>query len=307
VQGAPTTTSSAVTAARRGSAEGLHELSTVRLLQLLRVADSEAIAAAHAAAEATARAVDALVEVWPRGGRLVYVGTGTSGRIGALDAAECRPTFGIDEERVLAIIAGGAAALSRAVEGAEDDEEAGAAAIADIGTGPDDVVVALSASGATPFTCAALEEAVRRGACGVAVTADRSSRLAGSATIPIIVAVGDEVVDGSTRMKAGTAQKLVCNAISTAAFIRLGRVWGNRMVAVQTGNAKLRRRALAIVEALAGVEAEAARALLEAAGGDLPTALVMGKAGVDRAAAAECLRRAHGNVPQALRLAGGDG
>jgi N-acetylmuramic acid 6-phosphate etherase len=296
-----------VTAAGRGVVEPLHELSTARLLQILQVADAEAVAAAHAAAEATARAVDALVEAWPRGGRLIYVGTGTSGRIGALDAAECRPTFGIEEDRVLAIVAGGAAALARAVEGAEDDEEAGIARIAELDAGPHDVVVALSASGATPFTCAALEEAGRRGCRGVAVTAHPSSRLAAAAAIPIIVAVGDEVVDGSTRMKAGTAQKLVCNAISTAAFIRLGRVWGNRMVAVQAGNAKLRRRALAIVEALAGVEAEAARALLEAAGGDLPTALVMGKAGVDRAAAAECLRRAHGNVPEALRLAGGGG
>ncbi len=292
-----------------GSGRLLHELSTAELLAVLEAADDDALQAAHAAAAPTARVVDAVVRCWPRGGRLIYVGAGTSGRIGALDAAECAPTFGVDEARVRAVIAGGARALTHAVEGAEDSEEAGREAIEELDVGAADVVVALSASGATPFTCAALEEAMRRGATGAAITCSAGSRLAAAARIAVVVAVGREVIDGSTRMKAGTAQKLVCNAISTAAFIRLGRVWGEHMVAVRTSSDKLRLRATAILQKLADCDdEEAAGALLAEAGNDLPTALLMARSGVARPAAQRYLERAHGDVHRALALAlAGDG
>ncbi len=286
-------------------ADHLHELSTADLVEVLQGADRDALAAAHAAAGHIEQAVDAVVACWPKGGRLIYVGAGTSGRIGALDAAECRPTFGIDEDRVRALLAGGTEALARAVEGAEDSEEAGRRAIADADVSDRDVIVGLSASGATPFTCAALEEAAARDAVTVAVTCAAESRLAGAAAIPVVLPVGGEIIEGSTRLKAGTAQKLVCNALSTASFIRLGRVWGRHMVAVRTSNEKLRRRAQGILRQLAGcADDDAARSLLLAAGGDLPTALVMARSGVDRDAALDLLRRAHGNVHRALLLAG---
>lgn len=283
----------------------LHQLATADLLRLLHTADAEALAAAHAAAPHIERVVEALVERWPRGGRLIYVGAGTSGRIGALDAAECGPTFGIAEGRVCAVIAGGERALARAVEGAEDAEEAGVAAMGELDVGELDVVVGLSASGTTPFTCAAVEEAARRGATTAAVTCAAGSRLATAGAITVVLEVGGELIEGSTRMKAGTAQKLVCNAISTASFIRLGRVWDRHMVAVRTSSEKLRRRAVSILQQLAACpDEDAARALLAEAGDDLPTALVMALGGVPRAAATALLERAHGDVHGALVLAG---
>lgn len=282
----------------------LHELPTRDLLRKIQQADAETLAAVHVVAAELERAVEALVARWPRGGRLIYTGAGTSGRIGALDAAECGPTFGIPAGRVRTLIAGGERALAHPAEAAEDSDADGIAGIRALDVGAADVVVGLSASGTTPFTCAALEEAMRRGACGVAVTCTPASRLARAGEIAILLPVGDEVVDGSTRMKAGTAQKMVCNAISTAAFIRLGRVWDRHMVAVRTSSAKLRRRAETILTRLAACDDErAARAMLADAGGDLPTALVMALGGVDREAAGELLGRAHGNVHRALALA----
>jgi N-acetylmuramic acid 6-phosphate etherase len=283
----------------------LHELATADLLRLLRDADDEALAAAHAASEQVERVVEALVERWPRGGRLIYIGAGTSGRIGALDAAECGPTFGVPEGRVFAVLAGGARALAEAVEGAEDSENDGVGAMDSYEVGERDVVVGLSASGSTPFTCAALEAAGRRRAATVAVTCTEDSRLARAAAIAVILRLSGELIEGSTRMKAGTAQKIVCNAISTAAFVRLGRVWGRHMVAVRASSDKLRRRAIDILQHLdACPDGDAARALLAAAGDDLPTALVMALGGVARERAEELLERAHGDVHRALVAAG---
>ena len=286
------------------SGENLHELSTAQLLRELRAADRDAIEAAHAAAGPVGSVVDALVDSWPRGGRLIYVGAGTSGRIGVLDAAECHPTFGVEPSRVTAVLAGGSEALAQAAEGAEDNEDAGREAMAGLGVGAADVVVGLSASGATPFTCAALEESAGRGATTAAVTCGADSRLAQGVAIPIVVEVGREVIEGSTRMKAGTAQKLVCNAISTAAFIRLGHVWGQHMIGVRVSNEKLRKRAEAILQRLGECADEAAaRALLAHADYDLPTALLMARAGLDKDAAERCLEEAHGDIHEALRRA----
>jgi len=286
------------------AAQDLHELSSADLLGVLRAADTEAVAAAHATAPQVEQVVEALVGSWSRGGRMIYVGAGTSGRIGALDAAECGPTFGVEDGRVLAVVAGGIRALAEAVEAAEDSEVDGSAAIDGLDVGAADVVVGLSASGATPFTCAALETARRRGATTAAVVCAAGSRLTRAASVAIVLEVGGEIIEGSTRMKAGTAQKLVCNAISTASFIRLGRVWGRHMVAVRTSSDKLRRRATAILQHLSACADEAAaEALLREADDDLPTALVMALGGVSREAATVFLERAHGDVHQALVLA----
>lgn len=282
----------------------LHELSTAELLTVLQAADAEALAAARAVAPAVEQAIEALVERWPRGGRLIYVGAGTSGRIGALDAAECGPTFGVPADRVVSIIAGGERALSHAVEAAEDAEDDGIESIVALAVGGEDVVVGLSASGSTAFTAAAVEAAARRGAQTVAITCSAGSRLARAAAIAAVLPLGAEVIEGSTRMKAGTAQKLVCNALSTATFIRLGRVWDRHMVAVRTSSDKLRRRAVSILRHLdACADDAAAHEMLSAAGDDLPTALVMALAGASRDLAAELLQRVHGDVHRALLLA----
>lgn len=283
----------------------LHRLATGDLLSLLQQADVEALAAAHAVTAEIEQLVAAIVERWPRGGRLIWVGAGTSGRIGALDAAECSPTFGLPDGRVLALVAGGERALARAVEQAEDSEEGGVAAVDAQAVGEADVVVGLSASGATPFTCAALEEAGRRGAATAAISCTPGSRLVRAAAIVLLLPTGPEIIDGSTRMKAGTAQKLVCNAISTASFVRLGRVWGRHMVAVRTSSDKLRRRAAGILQQLAACpDEDSARRLLQQAGDDLPTALLMARAGVDREAAAALLQRCNGDLHAALQVAG---
>ncbi|MFQ5742701.1 MAG: N-acetylmuramic acid 6-phosphate etherase [Acidobacteriota bacterium] len=281
----------------------LESLSTRELLMTLQRADRQALAAVEVALPAVERAVEALVRSWRRGGRLVYVGAGTSGRLGALDAAECPPTFGVPDERVLSIIAGGPTALLNAQEAAEDDGAAGRAAIDELLIGAADLVVALSASGITAFTCAALERAGQRGATTVAITCHENSRVAELAEIPVVVAVGEEIIDGSTRLKAGTAQKLVCNSLSSAAFIRLGRVCDRYMVAARTSSAKLERRAQAILVALHACDAVEAEQQLEAAGGNLPTALLMARTGIDRAAAERFLQEADDNVPLALREA----
>lgn len=288
-----------------GDGSPLEERSAAELLELLRAADTEALEAVARAGPALARAVDAFAEAWRRGGRLVYVGAGTSGRIGALDAAECPPTFGAPAARVIALVAGGRDALARAVEAAEDDEEAGRRAVTDAGVGEADLVVGLSASGTTPFTCAALEEAATLGAFTVAITGKPRGRLVDAVDLPVVLEVGDEPVEGSTRMKAGTAQKLACNSITTAGFIRLGRVVGRRMVAVQTGSAKLHRRAVEILRSLAGVGAGEAEALLERAGGDLPVALVMAVRGLGAQAARDRLEETGGDVPRAMQATAG--
>ena len=278
----------------------LDELGTRELIEWLDVANEQAVAAVRGAAPAIAAAVDAIVDGWCRGGRLIYAGAGTSGRLGVLDAAECPPTFGTEPGRVDAVLAGGATAMLRAVEGAEDDGEAGAAEADRLGAAPPDVWVGLSASGTTPFTVGVVRRAGERGATTVAVSATRASPLVRAAALPIVVDVGAELVDGSTRLKAGSAQKMVCNALSTAAMIRLGRVRGRSMVGVQPTNRKLRERALAILREQAGLEREDARRALDEAAGDLPTAVVMAEGDVTVEQARELLREAGGSVPEAL-------
>jgi N-acetylmuramic acid 6-phosphate etherase len=249
----------------------LDRLPTARLVARLHAGDREAVRAVGRAVPGIARLADAAAERLARGGRLVYAGAGTSGRLAALDAAECPPTFGVPPSRVLALVAGGPRALRRSVEGAEDDRRAGAAAVARAGVGAADLVVGISASGTTPYVLAALAAARRRGAATALVTSNPAARPAVDARV--VLATGPERIAGSTRMKAGTAAKMALGLLSSATFVRLGAVRGGRMIALRPASEKLRRRAVRNVAALGGVSAAAARRLLAEAAWDVGRAL----------------------------------
>lgn len=249
---------------------------------------------------AMARAVEAIVRSLRSGGRLIYVGAGTSGRLAALDAAECPPTFGISPRRVQAILAGGRRALTGAVEGAEDSASRGARDLAAKRVGRRDAVVGLTASGTTPYVLGALRLARRRGAVTIGVTANRRALIARIAAITIAPDTGPEIIAGSTRMKAGTAQKLVLNTLSTAALVRLGRVYNNWMVDVALTNRKLRERGLRILREASGASgSQAARALAQS-GDEMRVALLMLKTGAARVEARRRLRQAGGDLRRAL-------
>jgi N-acetylmuramic acid 6-phosphate etherase len=273
---------------------------TLDQARLMNEEDRRVPAAVEAALPQIAEAVTRTVHALRHGGRLVYVGAGTSGRIAALDAAECPPTFGTDPDQVQAVLAGGPAALYEAAEGAEDDEPAGAQEMDVRGIGSDDVVVGLAASGATPFVLAAVRRARARGAFTIAVTCVAGSPLAAACDLSIVAVVGPEVIAGSTRLKAGTAQKLILNTLSTLVMVQLGKVYGNLMVGLRATNDKLRRRAVRIVAAAAGVPEDDAAEMLARAGGRAPVAIVMILARTTPQEAAERLARAGGSVRRAL-------
>ncbi|ORW94475.1 hypothetical protein AWB92_11585 [Mycobacterium sp. IEC1808] len=262
------------------------------VVALLVAAEGEAHVAVAAAVPRITAAAEAIVARLERGGRLIYVGAGTPGRLGVLDAAECKPTFGTDLVR--GVIAGGSAALTEAIEGAEDAFDP--ADLADLAAA--DALVGITASGRTPYVLGALEHARAAGALTVAIVNNPGSEA--SADIMIELLTGPEVLAGSTRLTAGTAQKVVLNALSTSVMIALGKAYGPRMVDVRTTSAKLRRRAVRIVRDAAGVDEEAAVAALAAAGGHAKTAIVTLLAGVDAAEAARRLDRARGRVRDAL-------
>ena len=262
------------------------------LVESHRVAVDAALAVSDDIARATALVVDAI----ERGGRVVLVGAGTSGRLAVLDAAELPPTFGVDPALVEGRIAGGDGALRRAVEGAEDDADAGARLVNDVGA--NDVVIGISASGGAPFVRAALRAARALGARTVGIVNAAGGALARDADVAIVAATGAEPIQGSTRMRAGTAQKIVLNAISTGAMIRLGKTYGNRMVDLVATNDKLRARSERLVRDLAGdVDA---RSLLDASGGSVKTAVVMARRGVGRAEAEGLLHAAHGRLARVI-------
>jgi N-acetylmuramic acid 6-phosphate etherase len=266
------------------------------LARMLAESHRVAVDAAVAASDEIARATTLVVEAIERGGRVVIVGAGTSGRLGVLDASELPPTFGVDPRLVEGRIAGGDVALRRAVEGAEDDADAGARAVDDVGE--NDVVIGISASGGAPFVRAAVRRARERGARTVGVVNAADGALARDADVGIVAATGAEPIQGSTRMRAGTAQKIVLNTISTGAMIRLGKTYGNRMVDVVATNAKLRGRSERLVRDLAGdVDA---RALLDAAAGSVKIAVVMARRNVDAAEAARLLAAARGRLARVI-------
>jgi N-acetylmuramic acid 6-phosphate etherase len=280
----------------------ISSLPTEEMLRLINEEDARVARAVALVLPEITRAVNGIVGRLDQGGRLFYVGTGTSGRLGVLDAAECPPTFGVSTELVQGIIAGGFDACYRAVEASEDDASAGAADIVARGLTKNDALVGIAASGRTPYTVGAVESARQLGAFTVALTSAPGSLITLAAEISIVPVVGPEVIAGSTRLKAGTAQKLVLNMISTTTMIRLGYVTGNRMTNVQTRNTKLRARALRILQLEAGLDAGSALKVMAEAGDDLPLALVMSRTGRPAAAAKQALQQAKGVVARAITL-----
>ena len=281
---------------------GLDQKGSLEILRVINREDTRVAAAVRNELPKIARAVDAIVRSVRSGGRLFYVGAGTSGRLAVLDAAECPPTFGTPAKMVRALIAGGQRAVLHAVEGAEDSAASGARDLAKAGLSRRDVVVGIAASGTTPYVLGAMRFARSKGAATIALASNRRSPLARQAQIAIVPETGPEVIAGSTRMKAGTAQKMVLNMLSTASMVRLGRVYGNRMIYLEATNEKLRRRTARILEEAAGVDASTAEHALRQTGHDLPLALVMLKTGFTAQDARRRLRETGGNVHEALAL-----
>ncbi|MGA2834445.1 MAG: N-acetylmuramic acid 6-phosphate etherase [Terracidiphilus sp.] len=278
----------------------LDKSSALEIATLMNREDAKALRAVREALPEIAKAIDVAYNCLAKGGRLIYVGSGTSGRIGALDASECAPTFGIDPSIVQYVMAGGERALANATEASEDSSQLGRSDMAARKPGKRDVVVGLAASGRTPYTIAALKYAAKKGATTVAVICNRDSELARVAQIAIEAEVGPEVLTGSTRLKAGTAQKLICNMISTGAMARLGYVYGNLMVHLRLNNEKLIERGISIVQRIAKVNRVVALATLKTANMKLPVALVMLCAKVSKTEAVRRLRRAQGSVRKAI-------
>jgi N-acetylmuramic acid 6-phosphate etherase len=274
--------------------------STSELVALMNAEDASVPPAVAAAAPAIAGAIDAIAERMIRGGRLVYVGAGTAGRIGMLDAVECPPTFNSRPGQVVALLAGGGEAFRGATEDAEDDVETAPTQLEQLGIGPEDVVVGIAASGRTPYVLSGMAYARSRGALTVGLSCNPGSQLSTIVDHPIEIVVGPEFIAGSTRLKAGTAQKLVLNMISTITMVRLGKTLGNLMIDVQASNEKLRARAIRIIAHLSGADEAAAAAALAAADGDTRVAIVALGRGIDSRQARLHLDAHGGDLRRAL-------
>ena len=275
-------------------------LPTLDMLMLINGEDHKVALAVRDELPNIAATVDAITARLQHGGRLIYIGAGTSGRLGVLDASECPPTFGTHPELVVGLIAGGPAALMESVEGAEDDQELGATEIAELAINENDCVIGIAASGRTPYAIGGLREAKKRGALTISIACNRPSPLEKLAEIGIAPLVGPEVLSGSTRLKAGTAQKMVLNMISTAVMIRLGKTYTNLMVDVQPTNVKLRQRARRIVAEATGLDLQRATEILSACNGEVKTAIVAILAGISPELARTRLHETGGYVRKAI-------
>ncbi len=282
------------------ASRNLDQKSALQIARTINREDAKVARAVGRALPEIGRGIEMIATALQNGGRLIYVGAGTSGRIAALDAAECPPTFSTPKEMVQFVIAGGEKALAAAVEANEDSRAFGAKEIAKKKPGKKDVVVGIAASGRTPFTIAAVEYARNHGAKTIAVACNRNSPLGKAAHIAIVAEVGPEVISGSTRMKAGTAQKMILNMLTTGAMTRMGYVYGNLMVNVSPNNEKLVQRAITILGQSTGVSRNHAATALKKAGDKVSTALVMLKTGVGRDQAQQALASARGNVRLAI-------
>jgi N-acetylmuramic acid 6-phosphate etherase len=279
----------------------LDEYHTPDLVRAFVDDQQQALDAVQAAAVQLAHAVDAALPRLQAGGRLIYAGAGTSGRLGVLDSVELLPTFSWPSERAVGLLAGGHGAMFLAVEGAEDDHAQGVADVAALALTPNDVVLLLSASGGAPYVLGALEAATAAGALTLGIANNPGTPLPTRAQIGIVLDTGSEIISGSTRLKAGTAQKIALNTLSSALMVRLNKVYGNLMVDLRASNAKLRNRALRLTVLASDADEAAAREALAAAGGRVKTAVVMLRAGVDAAEAQRRLDAAQGSVRAALR------
>lgn len=280
--------------------QDIDKLPALEALKLINHEDAKVAEAVAAALPDIARAVEAIVAALEAGGRLFYVGAGTSGRLGMLDAAECVPTFSAPPELVQGVIAGGADAMLRSIEGAEDDPAAAADDLQARRVSSADVVCGIAASGRTPYVIGALNFARSIGARSIAIACNQDTPIAALADIAISVDVGPEVIAGSTRLKAGSAQKMILNMLSTASMIGLGKVYGNLMVDVKVTNAKLLTRAIGLVMRLTGLDEAAARQLLDSANNEVKTAVVMQRRDLDYVEARQLLAEAKGRLRQAI-------
>jgi N-acetylmuramic acid 6-phosphate etherase len=282
--------------------ENLSSLPAAEIVQLMNDEDATVADAVRRVLPSVATAIEAIVQRLKSGGRLFYIGTGTSGRLGVLDASECPPTFGVSPELVQGVIAGGYDACYRAVEASEDDARASETDLRERSFGSRDVLVGIAASGKTPYTVGAITYARQLGAFTVGLTCVSDSPITREAEVSIVPVVGPEVVTGSSRLKAGTAQKMVLNMISTATMVKLGYVSGNRMSNLQAKNSKLRDRALRILMQETGLDGDNAAALFLASENNLSVALVMAKASTSRDKASDALRSTNGKVEDAVKL-----
>ena len=285
------------------SAANLDQMSSLEIARLINDQDATVAAAVRRALPQVARAIDVVADALRHGGRLIYVGAGPSGRLGALDASEIPPTFNTNSRTVQYIMAGGSRALGASTEASEDDAALAIQEIKKRKPGKHDIVLGIATSGRTPFTIAAVEYSRRRGAHTIALTCNRNSPLERTSDFAIVTEVGPEVLAGSSRMKAGTAHKMVLNMISTGAMVRLGYVYGNLMVSVWTKNEKLVQRATRIVEQATATDHETAARALSDSGNRTPVAVVMLAAGVSRSIATAALKESKGHVRQAIRIA----
>lgn len=295
--------SALTTEGRNAASTDIDRLSTLEMLTVINQEDKKVALAVEAILPAVARTVDAIVAAFAQGGRLIYCGAGTSGRLGILDASECPPTFGTPRSQVVGLIAGGHQAILQAVENAEDNQQQGAQDLIDISFNRHDVLVGIAASGRTPYVLGALAHANATGAVTAALSCNPHSPMAQLAQIALTPVVGPEVITGSSRMKAGTAQKLVLNMLTTGAMIRSGKVYGNLMVDVEATNQKLVQRQIDIVMQASDCSTDEARAALDACGGHCKTAILMRLADLNAAAAQALLAEHKGFIRQALQAA----
>ncbi len=288
---------------RNPASDRIDAMSSLEIVQLMNAEDAGVAAAVAKESETIAAAVDLVAEAFRRGGRLVYIGAGTSGRLGVLDASECPPTFNSPPEQVVGLIAGGRTALTNAVEGAEDHPEFAIADLEELGLSQDDVLVGIATSGRTPYVIAALQYAREQGAAAIAFTCNQENQLADVADLTICPVVGPEVVTGSTRLKAGTATKMVLNMLTTGAMVRIGKTYGNLMVDLRATNKKLIDRSIRILIAFTDLPRDEAETVLEACHGELKTAIVSVKRNVSPERAEELLKQAGGHLRRVLDAA----
>lgn len=288
------------TEGRNPNTMNIDRVSTLEMIRMINEEDKKIAFAVEKAAEDIARAVDVIAERLQRGGRLLYLGAGTSGRLGILDASECPPTFGVDFELVQGLIAGGHTAIFKAVEGAEDDAGLGKKDLIDKNLGEKDIVCGIAASGRTPYAIGAMKYAREKGAAVICVTMNGESEMAKHADIPISVEVGPEVIMGSTRMKSGTAQKMILNMLSTGAMIKLGKVYGNLMVDVQPTNEKLIVRARRIVKLATAAEDSMIERVLDETGYNVKLSILMIETGLSMPEAMTLLGDSRGYIAKAL-------
>jgi N-acetylmuramic acid 6-phosphate etherase len=278
----------------------LDRLSSIELVRLINAEDAKIAAAVAEQTDEIAMAVDLIAARLAGGGRLIYLGAGTSGRLGVLDASECPPTFNADPLQVTGLIAGGDTALRHAIEGAEDSADLAVEDLRKQNLSAKDVVVGIAASGTTPYVLGALDEARSVGAATIGLTCNRDAPIAAHADLCIAVVTGPEVLAGSTRMKAGTATKMVLNILTTASMVRLGKTYGNLMVDLRASNEKLVGRSLRILQTLSGLNPAEARTVLDACGGELKTAILSQRLGIGAAEARQRLQEAAGRLRAAL-------